>query len=301
MFIRKFHRYQNEVAAVAEPAAAPVAAPAAPAPNALQAAAAATPVAPAVPAETPAVAAPATPFGWIPDKFQVKTADGSLDFEASARKVEEHRTNLERRLGSGDIRPAAITDYKVNLPADLADKISAEDLGKSKGYQEGLTALHEAGASQKIVDVFTEQMVKRGMELQDRGQILDQAECTAELKQVDGWKTEQEYAEKMSAAARAVRGFGGQNAAAIMATYGNDPAMCQLFAAIGAEMQEDRQASPEAAAALSSTLDELYAHPAYTNANHAQHADIKGKVDALQARVSGTKAVASGKTLSFKT
>src|SRR6478736_10297497 len=42
-----------------------------------------------------------TPTEFIPEKYRVTKDDGTLDIEASARKLAEAHGSLEKRLGSG--------------------------------------------------------------------------------------------------------------------------------------------------------------------------------------------------------
>ena len=85
-----------------------------------------------------------------------------------------------------------------------------------------------------------------------------------------------------------------------MARHGNDPLTLRVLASIGAELQEDRPATPEAQAQLRDSLDTLMASPAYLNANDPRHADIVAKVTALTARASSSRPLESGLTMTFK-
>ena len=52
---------------------------------------------------------------WIPEKYRTNKEDGSLDLEASSRKVAEAYKHLETRMGSGDAPPKSADEYAVKL------------------------------------------------------------------------------------------------------------------------------------------------------------------------------------------
>ena len=52
----------------------------------------------------------------IPEKYQVKKEDGSLDIEASSLKLAEAYGHLEKRMGSGDVPPKTAADYQIAVP-----------------------------------------------------------------------------------------------------------------------------------------------------------------------------------------
>jgi hypothetical protein len=272
------------------------AAAAAPPPNALQAGAAA-------PAPAPAPgAAPASPNAWLPEKHQVMKADGTLDLEASARKVADAYGHAERRIGTGDIPPQAVDGYKVNVPEALAEKIKAEDLAKSEDFKDFLGKMHAAGLTQKQLDAVSAEMLERGIKLREQMPALDAAKAEADLRTTDGWKTDQEYGAKVRAAFSAGKQYGGEDFDGILADYGNDPRVIRLLANVGAELAEDTQPSAEAQAQAQQSLDELMADPAYTNSRDPKHAMHVAKVNAMQAKVAGTKELATGgRSMSFKT
>lgn len=52
---------------------------------------------------------------WMPEKYRTNKEDGSLDLEASSRKVAEAYKHLETRMGSGDAPPKSADEYAVKL------------------------------------------------------------------------------------------------------------------------------------------------------------------------------------------
>jgi len=294
------------------PAGAPAAAPAPPAPSPAPAPAtvlgAPAPGAPAAPAASPAPGAPAPAsapaadpaFGSIPAKFHVKAADGTPDLTATYAKVEEHRAHLERRLGAGDLPVASADEYKVNVPEDLAERVKADELAAAPDVKALLGKLHEAGATQKVVDVAVGELLRRGIAMREAMPVLAAAECEAELRALPGWSSDAEYTKEVGDAQRAGRAIFGEDAEHVFTRYGNDSKFIKGLASIAKEMEEDRGASPEALGQLTASLDDLMANPAYTNSSHPQHKATVDRVNALQARISGTRNVERGMGVTIK-
>lgn len=246
----------------------------------------------------------ADPNAWIPEKHRVAGQDGALDIEASARKVAEAYGHLERRLGGAEAPPSTADEYKVNVPESLKDALPADELTKSAEFKGFLGKLHAAGASQKIVDVAVAELLEAGVKMHAAAPVLAEAECVATLKQVDGWKTNEQYAAQIQHAWRAAKGFGEKGGVSMdeieKAGLHNHPLFIRIMAAVGPEMEEDRGITPAAQGQLQDNLDSLMNSPAYLNGNHPMHHDTVAKVTALTARMTGTRPVASGKTMSFQ-
>lgn len=190
--------------------------------------------------------------------------------------------------------------YKVNVPDTLKDKINSEDLAKDEGFKGFLGKLHAAGASQKVVDAAVAEMLDRGIKLREALPALEAADCEATLRQQDGWKSDGEYRQQIGLAFNAGKSIFGGDFDGILKDYGNDPRIIRGLATLGKEMEEDRGPSPEAQAQLSQSLEQLQSSPAYLNANDPQHANTVARVEALTKQLVGTRPVAGGKTISFK-
>lgn len=188
----------------------------------------------------------------------------------------------------------------MNVPEALKGKIDAEALTKDEGFKGFLGKLHAAGASQKVVDAAVATMLERGVAMREAMPALGAAECEAQLRQQDGWKSDQEYMSQVRLAYSAGKQIFGKDFDGILQDYGNDPRLIRGMAEIGREMEEDRGPSPEALTQLGANLDQLMNSPAYTDPNHKDHANTVAKVTALQAQITGNRPVASGKTMTFK-
>ena len=141
-----------------------------------------------------------------------------MDLEASARKVEEHRSNLEKRLGAGDIPPKTAADYKLNVDEKFKDLFKAEELAKDPALLSFLDKAHAEGMTQKSVDLFLNEWFERSTALLDTKATMDAEACTTALKDV--WKTDAEFKANNQLAYRAAKEYGGDQFDAILTKYG---------------------------------------------------------------------------------
>jgi hypothetical protein len=244
------------------------------------------------PAGTPPAAAAPGPNDWIPEKFRVMKDDGTMDMEASARKVEEHRSHLEKRLGAGDIPPKSADEYKVNIPEKLAEQFKAEDLAADPMLKSFMSDAHAAGMSQKQVDMVISQYLERLPAIGGALSQLSADECTATLKEV--WKSDADYTKNVQQAYNAAKAYGGEDFEAILKDHGNDPRLVKMLASVGKELGEDRSAPAGAAGITEQTAESLQKTPAYWDKNHPDHAATLQKVQSFYERTYGSKPKTTG-------
>jgi len=290
---RLMHRYMNQAGAEAAPGGAAAAAPAAPAPAAAPAAPA--PGAPAAAAPSVlATAAAAAPAGdppttdFIPEKLRVLKEDGTLDLDASSRKMAEAYGSLEKRFGAGEAPPKDASEYKITVPDALKD---AFDPATDAGMQGFLTGAHAAGLNQAQVDFVMGKYFEMAPQLAAGAAVYDANTATAELKKT--WATDADFNRNVKNA------FVGTNAAAQKAgldvneimngPLGNNPQFLRLMAALGPEFQEDPGAGGQSMA-TQEDINTLLASEAYTNPRHADHAKVSAKIKQYFERKHGTEA-----------
>src|SRR5690606_40919240 len=103
-----------------------------------------TPAAPAAPAPTSSVLDSGnTGTDYIPEKLRVMKEDGSLDQEASSRKVAEAYKHLETRFGSGDVPPKTPEEYAVKLEG--VEGFNWDEFKVDEGTQSFLKGAHAKG------------------------------------------------------------------------------------------------------------------------------------------------------------
>lgn len=277
----------NPPAAAAAPAAVAAPAPAAATPTAP--AAPAAPASPAAPAPSllakgaaaspaqPAADAPASP---IPAKYQVKTADGKVDVEASMAKWSEGHSNLEKRLGGGDAPPATPEDYAPTLPQGL----TMETLKADPLFSGFLKGAHARGMSNADVSFVLESYQAR--------MALANSPEAGEAQLRKDWVTDDQMERGLAESYRAVAAFTNgdkDRMARIEAKFGNDPDFVWLTAQIGKELQEDTSVQGGLTGGEQQTLESLMASPAYMDGKHADHARVVAQVQTLYTKRYGAR------------
>jgi hypothetical protein len=292
MFIKRFiqrFRYMEQAGGDPAPGGAPATPPAEPAPGA--------PATPAAPATPPASVlagggapdgAPSTDF--IPEKLRVMKDDGTLDMDASSRKLAEAYGSLEKRFGAGDVPPKEASEYKITVPDAFKE---AFDPATDKGMQGFLSAALAEGMTQKQVDLVMAKYFEMAPQLVAGAAQYDANTATAELKKT--WATDADFNRNVRNAyvgTNAAAQKAGLDVAEIMnGSLGNNPQFLRLMAALGPEFQED----PGAGGASMVTQDDvntLMASEAYTNPRHPEHAKVSAKIQQYFNRKYGTEAAA---------
>lgn len=215
----------------------------------------------------------------IPEKYQVKKEDGTLDIEASSLKLAEAYGHLEKRMGTGDAPPKSPADYQITVPDVLKDSWKpAED----KNLQDFLSKAHAKGFTQGQIDLALETYHAIAPNLMAGNAQLSVEECTASLREV--WKTDAEFKEGVDLSYKAAVAYGGEDAQALMDRYGNDPMIIKAFARIGKELGEDRSINPGSELPAGTSVEALITSEAYNNPKHPDHAKVSQQVASYYAK-----------------
>lgn len=181
-----------------------------------------------------------TTTDYIPEKLRVLKEDGSLDQEASSRKVAEAYKHLETRFGSGDVPPKTPEEYAVKLEG--VDGFNWDEFKADPDTQSFLKGAHAKGLNNDQVQYVIGEYLKAAPGLVDGGAQLTRQDCTAALQAV--WADEQAMTQNVRASFRAAEAFASEpgkpgNFATLQAKYGNDPDFIAFTANIGKELKED--------------------------------------------------------------
>jgi len=181
---------------------------------------------------------PTTDF--IPEKYRTNKEDGTLDLEASSRKVAEAYKHLETRMGSGDVPPKTAEEYVVKLEG--VEGFNWDEFKADESTQSFLKGAHAKGLSNDQVQYVIGEYMKAAPGLMGGAAQLTAQDCTAALKSV--WTDEQAMKTNVSASYRAAEAFASEagkpgNFEALMGKYGNDPDFIAFTANIGKELKED--------------------------------------------------------------
>ena len=210
----------------------------------------------------------------IPEKYQVKKEDGSLDIEASSLKLSEAYSHLEKRMGSGDLPPRSADEYQLNLPDAFKDTDFSGDQLLSQFKQDALAK----GFTQEQFDFVMGKYFEIAPGLMSGAKQLSLDDCVADLK--TEWKTDKRYEAEMQQAQNAARAFGDKDAEGLMQDYGSDPRFVRLLNRVGAELKEDSSFGPDVSWSRGESVESLMTSEAYNNAKHPDHAKVSAQVSA---------------------
>lgn len=177
---------------------------------------------------------------FIPEKYRTNKEDGSLDLEASSRKVAEAYKHLETRMGSGDVPPKTADEYTVKLEG--VGDFNWDEFKADENTQSFLKGAHAKGLTNDQVQYVIGEYMKAAPGLIEGGVQLSTQDCTAALKAV--WTDEAAMRSNVTASYRAAEAFASEagkpgNFQTLMSKYGNDPDFIAFTANIGKELKED--------------------------------------------------------------
>ncbi|SDI65257.1 hypothetical protein SAMN04487926_12152 [Paraburkholderia steynii] len=230
---------------------------------------------------------------WLPEKYRVNAADGTLDLNASAQKLAGGYGELSKRFGEGGAAPKAAEEYTVGIPDNLKEVVG--DLGQDQVYTGFRGKMHELGLSQKQFDGVMEYYFQTVPKLAQGAQDFHTESATAELRKA--WTDDAAYKQNVGLSYRAATSIAQAAGMSFddieKAGLANNPTFIKMMAAIGPEFGEDSTVGGESVGGLSSEADiqKLLASEANLNPKHADYKATRAKVDAYYARKYGTATV----------
>lgn len=224
------------------------------------------------------------PDAWIPEKYRVAKEDGTLDVEASARKIEEARSALEKRLGSGDAPPKTPDEYKPEINVEGFDWDAIKDDETTRGF---IAEAHKAGLNNAQLSFVLNEWFNRAPQITQGAAALAQDEAAEELRK--SWVSDQDYQANVVNAYRAFDAYADPADRDRMDEIGNNPIVLRLLANIGKGLQEDSPPA-EGGAAAGVSIEKLLASEAYTNPKHPEHAAVSERIRKHYEKKYGTRA-----------
>jgi hypothetical protein len=233
----------------------------------------------------PAAGNPADPFGWLPEKHRVLGEDKTLNVEASAKKLAEAYTGLEKRLGDVGMPPKTAEEYK---PEGLPETVKIDELMADPGTKSFLKKCHAKGMTNaQVSEVLAFGLQEWAPQLLKSDATQTAETATAALR--EAWTDEGAFKENISLAYKAATtvaskaGFSYEDLAA--AGLDNNPTFIRLMAALGPEIGEDK--SPTGSAPSpdeAQTIRNLEASEAYKNPKHPEYERVSAQVRAFYQR-----------------
>lgn len=220
-----------------------------------------------IPAAEPAVPS-AEPEFVFAEKVLVKGADGAEDWQATARKAEQARQHLEKRLGAGEAPPKDVTGYEFTAPEDLKDfELNTEriDAFKTEALEKGITP----GQFKWMMESY----LKAAPDLMEGAAKMTAAQAKAELQTV--WADALDT--KLAAAGKAAAAMPEDLREAAKA-YGTDPVVLRVLSWVGEQLGEDKPLTAQPSQAPTGAVNTIMASEAYRNPRHPDHQRVSMQV-----------------------
>jgi hypothetical protein len=223
----------------------------------------------------------------IPEKYRVLNAEGVLDLEASAAKLNDGYAELSKRFGAGDAPPKTAEEYAPELP----EGFDMEALKADPLYQDFLKGAHSRGVTNKQLTYILEEFTKRQDMMADAANGgMDIDTFKAEMAKVWG-DDPKAFDTGIQTGLKAIRSYLPGVTQEQLASIPNSPIIAQLLAAIGKDVGEDKRiaAAPIDGKDFDQQIKEIQASPGYADAKHPEHKALMAKQKALFERRYGTK------------
>ena len=104
----------------------------------------------------------------IPDKFKVTAEDGSVDYKATVAKMNESYSYLEKKVGTGEVAPKSVDEYKLER-----EDFDFEEFKADESNKEFLTEAHKHGITNKQLDFLLSEYDKRAVDLVSNSSQID--------------------------------------------------------------------------------------------------------------------------------
>jgi hypothetical protein len=227
----------------------------------------------------------ADPFGWLPEKHRVLGEDKTLNVEASAKKLAEAYTGLEKRLGDVGMPPKSPDEYK---PEGLPETVKIDELMADPGTKSFLKKCHAKGMTNaQVSEVLAFGLQEWAPQLLKSDAEHTSASAMAALKET--WADDGAIKENIALAYKAATQYASKAGLSYedLAAAGldNNPTFIRIMAALGPEVGEDRSPTPSAMPPdETQTIRSLEASEAYKNPKHPEYERVSAQVREYYAR-----------------
>lgn len=214
----------------------------------------------------------------IPEKFRVFGENNEFNLEASASKLLDSYSALEKKIRPGALEelPESPDKYEIDTTA-FGEGFNAEEFMADEANKGFLAKAHAHGMTNKQVQMVMEHALKEFAPTLAQGTAELTAETAIQSLKTEAWKTDVEFKQNMSAANRAFTSLPDGLRESVDKALGNNPEFIKVMALFGREMAEDRPPT-EVSLAAQSSVEELMLSEAYQNERHPQHAKVSAQV-----------------------
>lgn len=204
----------------------------------------------------------------IPEKFKVVSEDGSVDYKATVAKMNESYSYLEKKVGTGEVAPKSVDEYKVEREGFDFEEFKADESNK-----EFLTEAHKHGITNKQLDFLLSEYDKRAVDLVSNSSQIDTDTTVQTLQSEWGDK----YEANIFNAVKAARACGITDEQINNPLIGNNVAFIKMAAYFGSQMTEDKPVSN--GTPVNVDIQSLMRSEAFFNPKHPDHKSVKAQID----------------------
>ena len=204
----------------------------------------------------------------IPEKFKVTAEDGSVDYKATVAKMNESYSYLEKKVGTGEVAPKSVDEYKL----ERAD-FDFEEFKADESNKEFLTEAHKHGITNKQLDFLISEYDKRAVNLVSNSSQID-TDTTVQTLQSD-WGDK--YEANIFNAVKAARACGITDEQINNPLIGNNVAFIKMAAYFGSQMTEDKPINN--GTPVNVDIQSLMRSDAFFNVKHPDHKSVKAQID----------------------
>lgn len=216
----------------------------------------------------------------FPEKYTVKNEDGSINIDASTKKLVEGYTNLSKKMGeNGGVVPDTADGYKIEFDGKtlgLPENVTPELLQSDPDFKRFLDTAHKAGFSNEQINLVASEYLGVVQSLLDRKFDADINACKTAL--MENWKTPGEMETGIKNAVKAFNHFASEQDKALMDTIGNNPLIVRVLASVGATMREDSPVRSFQPTESKETIKSLMMSEAYQDTKHPDHEKVNRQV-----------------------
>ena len=204
----------------------------------------------------------------IPDKFKVVSDDGSVDYKATVAKMNESYSYLEKKVGTGEVAPKSVDEYKIER-----EDFDLEAFKADEGNKAFLEEAHKHGITNKQLDFLLSEYDKRAVDLVSNSSQID-TDTTVQTLQSDWGK---DFEANIFNAVKAARACGITDEQINNPLIGNNVAFIKMAAYFGSQMTEDKPVSN--GTPVNVDIQSLMRSEAFFNPKHPDHKSVKAQIN----------------------
>ena len=204
----------------------------------------------------------------IPDKFKVVSEDGSVDYKATVAKMNESYSYLEKKVGTGEVAPKSVDEYKIER-----EGFSFEDFKADESNKQFLAEAHKHGITNKQLDFLLSEYDKRAVDLVSNNSQFDTDSTIQSLQSEWG----NNYESNIFSAIRAAKSAGLTEEQINNPSIGNNVDVIKVLSYFGSQIAEDKPINN--GTAVNTDITSLMRSEAFFDPKHPDHKSVKAQID----------------------